>query len=191
MDSVSDHPTERIPVFQRLQLTILGPQKQVVLKEIVTTIDVSENGARVKGQRTLQQNWRGTLLHLSSGRQIPCRVLWQARRSTEGEFWETGLEVVDTFGFWGVRFSNPEPEPPAADIAVEEPIVTPEALLEGLGESPQLQSLEGQRVLEAVWCGLVEQLEERKVFTRAELVASIHKIAQPALRAFKAQAGAG
>ena len=108
-----------------------------------------------------------------------------------GEFRVTGLEVANAFGFWGIRFSNPEPEPPAADIAVEAPIVTPEDLLEELGESPQLQSLEGQRVLEAVWCGLVEQLEERKVFTRAELVASIRKIAQQSRPVSKAQGAAG
>ena len=36
----------------------------------------------------------------------------------------------------------------------------------------------GERFWEGIWSGLVEQLEERQVFTRAELVAYLRKIGQ-------------
>ena len=191
MDSGRDHPTERVLATHRLLLTIGGSSKIVIVKEIVHTIDVSRNGARLKGRRTLKPNWRGSLHLLSSGRQAAFRVLWQSKPSPEHEFLETGIELERASGnFWGIPFSDPMPEPPPAEIAIEDAAVAPGELLEELQELSQLQSQNGERILEAVWCGLVEHLEERKVLTRTELVASLRKIAQQSLPAAKAK-GAG
>jgi hypothetical protein len=159
-------------------LTILGMTGAEVLKEVVTTVEVSQHGARIRGRRTLQKNWQGSLLLLSSGRQAPCRIVWQAKPPEAPGFLEAGVEILVGFNFWERTFSNPDAEPVAAEIAVEPGLVSPEELLQELRKSPSFQGQEASRVLEAAWCGVVEQLEERKILTREELAAAIRKIGQ-------------
>ena len=62
----------------RLLLTILGPTGLEVSKEIVTTVEVSLYGARVRGIRTFRPDSQGVLTQLSSGQQAPVRIAWQA-----------------------------------------------------------------------------------------------------------------
>lgn len=168
--------SERVSAAQRLVLTILGPSGAEILKEIVTTVDISQHGACLRGRRTLQPNWQGVLIQLSAGRQAPFRVVRQAKSSSEPTYLETGVEILATFNFWGRTFTNPDAETAPAEIAIENASVTPEALLRQLAESSEFQGPRDVGVLETVWCGLIEQLEERKLFTRAELITSIRKI---------------
>ena len=170
--------SERVEVTHRLLLSILGPSGAVVLKEIVTTVEVSRHGARIRGLRTLQTNWRGTLVQLGSGRQVPFRVVRQAKPPSGKGYLEAGVEILADFDFWGRTFSNPDAEPEPAAIAIENAALSPEELLQALRQSSAFQSPEGERLLETIWCGLVQQLEERNVFTRTELVSALRKISQ-------------
>lgn len=174
--SRKDRRSERVPATHRLMLTILGPSGAEVLKEIVTTVEISQHGARLRGRRTLQTNWQGILVQLSSGRQASFRVVWQTKPASALEYMESGVELLANFSFWERTFSNPDAEPAAAEIVIETATVGPEELLQQLCQSPGFQAQDRERVLEAVWCGLIEQLEERHVITRPELVASIRKI---------------
>ena len=174
--SQKERRSERVPETHRLLLTILGPSGAVLLKEIVTTVEIAQHGARLKGRRTLESNWKGVLIQLGSGQQAPCRVVWQSKSASEPACLETGVEILATHNFWRRGFSNPDAEPESAEIVIEEAPVTPEALLRELGEASASQAKGDMQVLEAVWCGLVEQLEERNLFTRAELIAAIRKI---------------
>ncbi len=174
--SRKDRRSERVPVTHRLLLTILGPSGAVILKEIVTTVEISQHGARLKGRRTLESNWKGVLVQLGSGQQSPCRVVWQTKSTSEPASLETGVEILASHNFWRRGFSNPDAEPEPAEIVIEDASVTPEVLLRKLAEASDSQAQGDMQVLEAVWCGLVEQLEERNIFTRAELIAAIRKI---------------
>lgn len=176
--SRKDRRSERVPATHRLMLGILGPSGAEFLKEIVTTVEVSQHGALIHGHRTFQTNWRGTLLQLSSGRQVPFRVVWQIKPPTGGEYLETGVEILADFNFWGLAFSNPDAEPVPATITIENDAVSPEELLQALRKWSAFQPPEAGRLLETIWCGLVQQLEEHNVFTRAELVSTLRKISQ-------------
>ncbi|MBI4442485.1 MAG: hypothetical protein HY649_03815 [Acidobacteria bacterium] len=176
--SRKDRRSERIEATHRLLLSILGPSGAEVLKEIVTTVEVSQHGARIHGLRTFQTNWRGNLLQLSSGRQVPFRVVWQVKPPSGKGYLEAGVEILAEFNFWGRAFANPDAEPETTAITIENPALSPEELLQALRQSSAFQSPAGERLLETIWCGLVQQLEERNVFTRAELVAALRKISQ-------------
>lgn len=170
--SKKDRRSERIAAKHRMILSILGTSGAELLKEIITTVEVSQHGARIQGRRTLQPGWQGALVHLSSGRQAPIRVVWHVKAA--GEYFETGIELLAEHNFWGRTFANPdvtEQQP-----AIENLFVSPQELIAILGKSLPAGSAKDQTMLEAVWCGLVEQLEERKVFTRQELVAAIRKL---------------
>ena len=172
--SAKERRSERVAAVHRMMLTILSPTGAELLKEIIITVDVSRHGARVRGRRTLQPNWKGTLVQLSSGRQVPCRVSWQVKPTPEADYFETGVEIMANFDFWGRSFSSGDLESLEAPILIENAGLPPEELLQALRNA----SGGNGELLEAVWCGLVEQMEERKVFTRAELVASIRKVSQ-------------
>ena len=176
--SKKDRRSERIPVAHRLILSILGVSGAEMLKEIITTVEVSQHGARIRGRRTLQRDWKGMFVQLSSGRQAPVRVVWQVKPSEEAEFYESGVEILAEFNFWGRAFASPDLEPEQAGIAIEEAAVTPEEFLQELKKSSAFRSDQNGKLLEAMWCGLIEQLEERRLLTRKELVAAIRKVAQ-------------
>ena len=170
--------SDRQPAAVRLLLTILGPSGAAVLKEVITTVEVSQYGARLRGRRPMEVGWQGVLIQLSSGRQAPFRVAWQIPVPDHPGYLDTGVELMPNLDFWGRRFS-PVPEPAPMEIVLEDATVSPAELLQALSpKSPEPGDAQAEQLLETVWCGLVEQLEERNVFTRAELVASIRKIAQ-------------
>ena len=175
--SRKDRRSKRIPAKHRLMLTILNTSGTAVVKEIVITVEVSRHGARIRGRRPLQTGWKGVLAELSSLRKAPFRVAWQAKASDATGYLDSGVEFLEDAEFWVERFSKPDPEP-VPPAKVEQAPVSMEKLLEELSELSAFQGQEKGRVLEGILCGLVEQLEERKIFTRAELVACLRKVGQ-------------
>ena len=161
----------------RLLLTILGPSGASVMKEVITTVEISQYGARLRGRRRMEVGWQGVLIQLSSGQQAPFRVAWQIPSPDHSAYLDTGVELMPHLDFWGRTFS-PAPEPPSMEVVLEDATLSPAELLQALSpKSPEPGEAKTEQFLETVWCGLVEQLEERNVFTRAELVAAIRKIA--------------
>lgn len=180
--SRKDRRSKRIPETHRLLLTILGPTGLEVSKEIVTTMEVSLYGARVRGIRTFRPDSQGVLTQLSSGQQAPVRVAWQTKAASDPKFLDTGVEFLSAFDFWGMTFSEPA-APPAPGAALpdkgDRPPVTPQELLEELDKTSQSpDGAHRAHALEAAWCGLIDQLEERKVFSRDELLASLRTISR-------------
>ena len=173
--SKKDRRSERVPVTQRLILTILGTSGSEVLKEIVTTVEVSQHGARVHGRRSLQPNWKGNFVQLNSGRQAPVRVVWQVKPEGNAEYMESGVEILAEFNFWNRDFANPDAEPEPAEIVIENAAIPAEELLQ---KSAAFKAQSNEKVLETVWSGLVDQLEERSVLTRKELAEAIRKLAR-------------
>jgi len=176
--SKKNRRSERVPIGQRLLLTILGPSGAEILREIVNTVEVSQHGARIRGRRTLQPNWKGNIVHLISGRQAPVRVVRQVKPEASAEFLESGLEILADFNFWNRAFANPDAEPDPVEIAIEDASIPAEEMLQRLKKSGAFQALSNEKVLETVWSGLVDQLEERNLLTRKELVEAIRKIAR-------------
>ena len=165
--------SERVAATHRLMLIVQGPSGAAILKEIVTTLEISRHGALIRGRQPLQPGWTGSLLHLSSCRQVPFRVAYQVQAASSPVFFDTGLEILAPTDFWGRAFSNSRAPSDACDILLQNSAVSPAELLEELRKaSPD----PGGRLLEALWCGLVEQLEERRVFTRTELAATLRKL---------------
>ena len=205
-ESREDRRGKRVPATHRLLITILGPTGAEISKEIVSTVEVSLHGARVRGRRTLRPDAQGLLTQLSSGRQAPFRVAWQ-RKSTEPNSVDTGVELLSTFDFWGAIFSDSSLQPAApsatsadgadagpvsartltADVVERaSPPISPAELLDELRRAAQWSSGDQKtRVLEAVWCALIDQLEERQVFTREELLTAIRSVAAPTRVALK------
>jgi hypothetical protein len=169
--------SKRLPAKHILMLTILGPSGNEVVKEVVKTVELSRHGARIRGRRALEPDWRGVLLELKSLRQAPFRVAWQDKAPAGQGYLDTGVEFLGDFEFWEQTFSNENKEPVHA-ITIQNDVVSPKELLQELLDSPAFEARESGRLLKEIWCGLVEQLEERNFFTRAELVASLRKIAE-------------
>jgi hypothetical protein len=183
--SRKDRRSKRVPAEHRVLLTILNATGLEIAKEIVTTVEVSLHGARVRGIRTFRQDSQGMLTQLSSGSQAPVRIAWQAKAASSPKFLDTGVEFLSAFDFWGATFSEPLAEvaaaagPEAATPAAAPPPISPQGLLEQLETSaPSAAGDRRARALEAAWCSLIEQLEERKVFTRDELLASLRNMQQ-------------
>ena len=169
--------SERLPAAVRLLLTIPGPGGAVALKEVVTTVEVSQYGARLLGRRLLEVGSQGVLIQLSSGRQTPFQVAWQAKSPARPGYLNTGIELLPNLHYWDRAFS-PAPEPSPTEIAIDAEAVSAEELVRALApESSPQQDWHSEPLLEVLWCGLVDQLAERKVITRAELAASLRKIA--------------
>lgn len=167
--------SERVLAAHRLMLIVQGPSGAAILKEIATTVDISRHGALVRGRQILQPDWTGTLIHLSSCRQVPFRVAYQVAPPSMPGYFDTGVEILATDDFWGRSFSNFAVLPETPDIVIENAAVSPAELLEELRKASEVPA--GEKMLETLWCGLVEQLEERRVFTRTELVATLRKLA--------------
>ena len=142
MRSRKDRRSERVPAVHRLMLTILSPAGAELLKEIIISVDVSKHGARVRGRRTLQPNWKGTLVQLSSGRQVPCRVSWQVKPTAEAEYFETGIEIMANFDFWGHAFSDGDLALAEATTLIENSSLPAEELLEELRKASAFQASE-------------------------------------------------
>jgi len=176
--SKKDRRSDRIPAVHRLMLTIIGPTGAEMQKEIVTTVEVSQHGARIRGRRTLQVNWQGNFIQLTSGRQAPVRIAWQVKPSPEADYYESGVELLGNFNFWAREFTAGDLEGAESSVTIESATVSPEELLQEMRKASAFKAAQSGTLLEVLWCGLVEQLEERKVFTRQELAASVRKISQ-------------
>jgi hypothetical protein len=114
------------------------------------------------------------------------RIAWQSRSASSDKYLDTGVEFLSAFDFWGTTFSEPAAavasaaapgEAPAA-AAPAPPPISPQALLDQLETSAQPSGDRRARTLEAAWCSVIEQLEERRVFTRDELLASLRTVNQ-------------
>ena len=181
--SRKDRRSKRIPAAHRLLLTILSPTGSEIAKEIVTTVEVSLHGARVWGIRTFRPDSQGLLTLLSSGQQAPVRIAWQPKAASNPKYFDTGVEFLSAFDFWGMTFSEPAAEPalrvaPRAATPNEPPPISPQGLLDELEKASQPAGDHRTRTLEAAWCSLIDQLEERNVFSRDELLASLRTIGQ-------------
>jgi hypothetical protein len=174
--SKKNRRSDRIPATYKLILTILGASGSEVLKEIITTLEVSRHGARIQGRRTLQKDWKGAFVQLSSGRQAPVRIVWQAKSDAASEFMESGVEILADYDFWGKAFSEGDLQAEQAAIVIENSSITPEELLQAFAKHSAFQAEQSGRLLESLWCGLVQQLEERGVIGRQDLVKSIRKV---------------
>ncbi|HWP83593.1 MAG TPA: hypothetical protein VNN17_00245 [Terriglobia bacterium] len=173
-DAYRPRRSKRVPGVVRLLLTVLGPTGAEIAKEIVSTIELSRHGARVRGRRSLRQNAEGTVTQLSSGRQARFRVAWQKQTSGHPGFLDTGLEILSEFDYWGKSFDESKPEysdsPGAAEAATAQELI---AELKRNADGP-----DGGRSLELLWCALVEHLEAKKVLSRDELIRAVRSIAE-------------
>jgi len=174
--SKKNRRSNRVPVSDKLILTITGDGDSELLKEIITTLEISKNGARIRGRRTLHPDWKGAFVQLSSGRRAPVRIVWQRKPSPGAEYLESGVEILSDYDFWGRTFTTGDMDEEPA-VVIENSPLSPEQLLQLFSEAAGVKAEQSAKLLEVFWCGLVEQLEERKVITREELAASIRKIA--------------
>jgi hypothetical protein len=156
-------------------------------KEVVTTLHISKHGAHLLGRRALQQDLKGRVAHLSTCKQAPFRIVWHAPSRKQPGFHEMGIEFEELSDFWGASFETQDtlaitqsPEPKESPAVAGEPATakvdesTCGTILDQLRRIPS--NPEGREITDAIWCGLVEQLEERRVITRGELIASLRKV---------------
>src|SRR5262249_22323627 len=158
----------------RVLLSLLGPNGEEVAKEIVSTVELSQYGAHIRGRRILTPESEGVLTQLSSGRQARVRIAWQEKSATHHGFYEAGVELLSGFDYWAVSFVNP----PAVSDSAQPQTANALTLHELLYELVKNSSEQAPKILESVWCGLVEELESRKIVHRDELVSSIRAIAE-------------
>lgn len=165
--------SERIPAVRRLLLQVLGPGGAEVLKDIVTTVEISQHGAHIRGRRFFKPDWMGVLVQLHPCRKAPFRVAWQVKSKSHQGYFDTGVELLVPQDFWDHSFSGFAVRPePAEDI--ENAALSSAELLRELKKTYLRPG--GETALEMLWGGLVEQLEQRHIFTRAELVSTLRKI---------------
>ena len=169
--NVKNRRSSRVPGSHRLLFTIINSSGAEIMKEIVTAVELSQYGARVRGYRTVSADAQGLLTQLSSGRQAPIRVAWQRRADADPNFLDTGVELLSGFDFWGIVFADPALQP-APFSGPAKKAVRPQELLEEMkkllpSDNPQSQ------ILESIWCGLIEQLEARRVIAREDLVSAL------------------
>ena len=167
--------SKRIPAKYNLLLTLQDDSGNEVVKEVVTTVEISRHGARIRGRSPLKMECRGVLLDLRSLRKAPFRVAWQQQAPADKAYIESGVEFISDSDFWGAVFPASKAIRPNQETASVNPLSPRELLQEALQESAFESPGHGQ-FLEQVWCGLVEQLEEGSLITRAELVAYLRKI---------------
>lgn len=165
--------SKRIQANHNLLITILDPAGHELAREVVTSVELSKHGARVRGRMPLKPGSAGVLVELRSLQKAPFQVAWQTKTG-EKEFLDTGLEFTKDLDFWEEALSKAKKK----TAETENEKISSKALLQEVLKTAAPQSQESERFWEGIWSGLVEQLEERKVFTRAELVAYLRKIGQ-------------
>src|SRR5262249_20387834 len=147
--------SKRIPAAHRLLMTLLNSSGKELAKEIVSTVQLSQYGAHIRGRQQMLPNSEAVLTQLSSGRQARVRIAWQQKSTTHHGLYDAGVELLSGFEFWGVSFAEPEqakaPTPP--------PVPSLHEILEELVK--QSEDDPGTRIMETVWCGLVDHLEAR------------------------------
>jgi hypothetical protein len=158
-------------------LTILGPSGSEFAKEIVSTVELSRFGARLRGRRSFRPDAEGLLTLLRSGRQARVRVVWQSKAADSSGYMDTGVEILSGFDYWGASFEEAEPAASAAPetaagSAEASALAIQDVLTELAGRGPN------ERNLETLWSVLIENLESRKVITREDLIAAIRNIAK-------------
>ena len=173
-----DRRSKRIPAAHRLLLSIQGPAGMEISKEIVSTVELSQFGARIRGRRSLRPGAEGMLTQLRSGRQARIRIAWQERLGDSAEFFDTGLELLSGFDYWGISFADPAPGEVTQEAPSTSDPLTAHALLEEFRNAARIGA--GELPLEVLWCGLIEQLEAKQLLERNDLVAAIRGLAQGA-----------
>jgi hypothetical protein len=194
--------SKRISKSERVMLDITNPGP---VQDIVVTLEVSAHGAKVLARRSMEKEARGTAMFITAGRQVPCRIAWQRAAGPDGRM-ETGLEIYATGNFWGLDLAGSEvavevepskPLPPALKVSVSVPAAAakPSAAASRPSHAthaaiPAAKPSSTQAMLEALggnrsaslpidlWCMLVDNLEAKGVFSRAELIAMLKKIGQ-------------
>jgi hypothetical protein len=182
----------RIAAKHNLMLMLEAEEGKRPSKEVVTTLHISKHGAHLLGRKPLLQNVKGRLAHLSTCKQAPFRIAWQSPSRTQPGYHEMGIEFEEPLDFWGTTFEPvavaalPEikpaelsgleipSEPQSRRSATSAEVDSCGRMLELLRNIPS--SADGRETTDAMWCGLVEQLEERRVITRSELIASLRKV---------------
>src|SRR5437667_4904051 len=81
---------DRHGVSHRLRLRLTDPAR---MEEVINTLDVSLNGARVLARGRFPPESRGTVELVETGRRVPCRVVWRAANATDQGLCEMGLEL--------------------------------------------------------------------------------------------------
>jgi hypothetical protein len=91
---------------------------------------------------------------------------------------ETGLEIYSNSNFWGLELdgSELEPDPPPSPPATAP---KPAALASVANMVDGLASKNSATLSIDLWCTLVDNLESKGVFTRAELTAMLKKLQEP------------
>jgi hypothetical protein len=172
-----DRRSRRVPAIHRMLLTILGPNGSEIAKEIVSTVELSRFGARLRGRRSFRPEAEGLLTLLRSGRQARVRVVWQSKTTDSSGYMDTGVEILSGFDYWGAAFAEVDPAEAAAPesgagSAERSALAIQDVLTELADRGPN------ERNLETLWSVLIENLEGRKVITRDDLIAAIRNIAK-------------
>ena len=173
----------RIPARHNMMLMVDGNAGETVSKEVVTTVLISRHGAHLVSRRPLDENTKGKVAHLGTCKQATFRIAWQTPSRSQPGYHEMGIEFEDLSDFWGASFGEVKPVEVAtsAEPERESPIRTSSAAdLSGTEVLELLKiassNAEGREITDAIWCGLVEQLEERRLITRGELIASLRRV---------------
>lgn len=148
---------ERRNAVHRVLLKTTHPS---AVQEIVDTIDISSNGAKVAMENRLASGARGTLELLGTGCRVPCRIVWQSGEANEDGHHETGLEL-------GLESSTRAPLWDALTQA-QAPLAAATSPAEPAQEASIAQ----------LWSSLVSLLEKNGVLNRQELVAELNRIAK-------------
>ena len=179
--------SKRVSKSERVMLSISEPSP---VQDIVVTLEISQHGSKVLARRHFVADSRGTALFIAAGKQVPCRVAWQRAPGAEGRM-ETGLEIYSNANFWGLDLAGSEvdPEPalpaalslvkPAPAAAVAPSASAPSSVSAMIAAlSANLGPTKSASLPIDLWCALVDNLEAKGVFTRAELTATLKKMGQ-------------
>ena len=170
--------SRRVPAKHPLMLTILGSNGEEVLKEFVSTVELSKHGARIRGRQVLPPDGRGILVQLKTLRRAAFRVAWPSTAPSALGYIDTGVELIDEFEHWETFYTDAKAQTNQQITGIENPTLSAQELFQSMLQSSFFDAKGTGRVLERVWCSLVEQLEERKILSRADLVTSLRKISE-------------
>ncbi len=177
--------SERIPARHNLMLVVEDHTGGTAAKEIVSTVHISRHGAHLRSRRPLDGSSKGNVMNLSSCRQTPFRIAWHLPSDSHPGYHESGIEFVESIDFWGRDFSGHRQGAASAEDVMgtrtggleNSSAANPRELLDQLlqaGDTPK-----GHELTAALWCGLIKQLEERRVFTRTDLISALKKLSRP------------
>jgi hypothetical protein len=167
--------SKRVAKSERVMVSITDPPP---VQDVVVTLEVSQHGAKVLARRHFLADSRGTAMFIATGREVPCRVAWQRSPGAEGRM-ETGLEIYSNSNFWGLDLegSELEPDPPPPKPAAATPKAAAPPSVAAMVDA--LESKNSATLSIDLWCALVDNLEAKGVFSRAELIAMLKKLGQP------------